>query len=86
MSDQEYRPGLDGVIASITKLSYLDTEIEQIVVRGYDLIELIQQKSYVDVTYLLIHGNLPSAEEAKKFESDLMDDLEEKPVTLYEVK
>ena len=54
MSDQEYRPGLDGVIASITKLSYLDTEIEQIVVRGYDLIELIQQKSYVDVTYLLI--------------------------------
>lgn len=84
MSDQEYRPGLDGVIASITKLSYLDTEIEQIVIRGYDLIELIQQKSYVDVTYLLIHGNLPSAEEAKKFESDLMAQADI-PEEMYEM-
>ena len=49
MSYPNYKPGLDGVIASITSISYLDTDIEQIVVRGYDLIELIQKRSYIKV-------------------------------------
>lgn len=31
----EYRPGLEGVIAVETEISYLDTEQEEIVVRGY---------------------------------------------------
>lgn len=73
MSYPNYKPGLDGVIASITSISYLDTDIEQIVVRGYDLIELIQKTSYIKVAYLLIYNKLPSDAEAAAFERKLME-------------
>ena len=36
----EYRPGLDGVIAAETVLSFLDTVEGRILIKGYDLIEL----------------------------------------------
>jgi citrate synthase len=36
--------------------------------RGYDLVELMQQKSYVDMFYLLFRGNLPSADERQLLE------------------
>ena len=42
MTTPEYSPGLEGVIATETSVSYLDVDIEQILVRGYDLIELAQ--------------------------------------------
>src|SRR5688572_361747 len=37
--DAPYSPGLEGVIATATSISYLDVDHEQIVVRGYDLME-----------------------------------------------
>lgn len=76
MSYPNYKPGLEGVIATITKISYLDTEKEQIVVRGYDLIELIQKTSYIQVAYLLLYGKLPLESEAKEFEKKLMSEAE----------
>ena len=42
MTTQNYSPGLDGVIATETSVSYLDIDVEQILVRGYDLIELAE--------------------------------------------
>ena len=39
-----FKPGLEGVIAGETNISFLDTEAEQIVIKGYDLIELAEQK------------------------------------------
>ncbi len=71
---QNYKPGLDGVIASVTNISYLDTEIEQIIIRGYDLIELIKNKSYVDVAYLLIYGKLPDVAQSLKFGKKMMNE------------
>ncbi len=35
---------------------------------GYDLIELMQQKSYVDMFYLLFRGNLPTSNERQLLE------------------
>ncbi|MCY0880293.1 MAG: citrate synthase [Firmicutes bacterium] len=60
----EYRPGLEGVIAAETSISYLDVEHEEIVIRGYDLIQLARTVSYLDVAHLLLHGWLPSVEES----------------------
>ena len=37
MSSEAFSPGLEGVIATDTNLSFLDVEHERIVVRGYDL-------------------------------------------------
>ena len=52
MSD--FKPGLDGVIATDTNVSYLDVDNEEIVIRGYDLIELADLKTYPEVAYLVI--------------------------------
>ena len=51
-----YSPGLDGIIATETKISLLDTVDCQIVIRGYDLIELSQDNSYLDLVHLLYHN------------------------------
>ena len=69
--EQDFRPGLEGVIASETAISFLDVEAEQIVIRGYDLIELAQTVRFVDVVGLLIDGALPDANGRVKLEKEL---------------
>jgi citrate synthase len=39
---------------------------------GYDLFELMQKRSYVDVLFLLFQGELPSQQQAKLFEALLI--------------
>lgn len=71
MEAQNFFPGLDGVIACETKLSYLDVEHEEIVIRGYDLIELSRKVKYLDLVYLLMEERLPSPEERAALEHEL---------------
>ena len=71
MADNTYRPGLEGIIAAETALSYLDVEHEQIVIRGYDLIELATKVDYLQVAYLLLSGHLPTAQEYETFSQQL---------------
>jgi len=76
MTQASYSPGLEGVIAAATSISYLDVEHEQIVLRGYDLIELARTKRYTEVAYLTLYGHLPSAEELAGFEGQLKAEAE----------
>ncbi|RDI96631.1 citrate synthase [Meiothermus sp. QL-1] len=69
----EYQPGLEGVIAAETEISYLDVDHEEIVVRGYDLIDLAHKRSYAEVAYLILHGRLPEEGEARAFEQALLE-------------
>ena len=73
MSD--FKPGLDGVIATDTNVSYLDVDNEEIVIRGYDLIELADLKTYPEVAYLVIHGQLPNPNQLSDFQKILLDDF-----------
>ena len=72
MGVAEYRPGLEGVIATETAISYLDVEHEEIVVRGYNLLDLARQRTYVDVVGLLVNGHLPDAAERAELERQLL--------------
>ena len=72
MSD--FKPGLDGVIATDTNVSYLDVDNEEIVIRVYDLIELADLKTYPEVAYLVIHGQLPNPNQLSDFQKILLDD------------
>lgn len=77
MSDQtSYKPGLDGVIAAETKLSYLDVEAEEIVIRGYELIELAEKKQYLDLVQLLLEGELPDEKERSALEQNLKQEYD----------
>ncbi|MCY7966954.1 citrate synthase [Bacillus haynesii] len=71
-----FKPGLEGVIAGETNISFLDTEAEQIVIKGYDLIELAEQKTYLDLVYLLLQDKLPDPMELKGIESALKNSYE----------
>lgn len=76
MKTSGYSPGLEGVIAAETAISFLDTENEKIVIRGEDLIALSREKGYIDVAYLLLEGKLPDAVERKRFEEHLKNNYQ----------
>lgn len=72
MTEQlQYKPGLEDIVASETSISFLDVQQEEIVIRGYDLIELAQNKTYLETAYLLIYGRLPDAMEYHQFQQDI---------------
>lgn len=59
-----YSPGLEGVIAGETAISTVEGGLSY---RGYPVGELAEKKSFDDVAYLLLHGELPTADESKAF-------------------
>ncbi|MBB6450735.1 citrate synthase [Geomicrobium halophilum] len=71
MAEQKVKAGLDGVIATETDISFLDVENEEIVIKGYDLIELAEKKNYLDLVHLLYEGSLPDQQGRLSIESDL---------------
>lgn len=73
---ENYSPGLDGIIAAETKLSFLDTVHSEIVIQGYDLIKLAENYGYLDIVNLLLNGELPSAEEKNLLEQKLKAEYE----------
>lgn len=62
-----YHPGLEGVVAAETRVSFLDLEAEEIVIRGYDLLELASHKRYLEVVHLLWEGRLPTPDDLGRF-------------------
>ena len=71
MIDQAYSPGLEGVIAGESALSRIDVEINRLILRGYDLVELTENACYEEVAYLLLYGALPTAAELAAFNQEL---------------
>ncbi len=71
MTGQAYSPGLEGVIAGESALSRIDVEINRLILRGYDLVELTENACYEEVAYLLLYGALPTAAELAAFNREL---------------
>ncbi|MCM8749665.1 citrate synthase [Thermomicrobiaceae bacterium CFH 74404] len=84
MAEEVYRPGLEGVIATETAISFLDVEREEIVVRGYNLLDLARERTYVDVVGLLIDGRLPDDQERAVLERRLLA-AAEVPAQIWEI-
>ena len=51
--------GLEGVVAAETQLCDLDGANGRLAYRGYDIADLARRASFEEVTYLLLHGELP---------------------------
>ena len=75
-AEQKFSPGLDGVVAAETKISFLDTVKGEIVIQGYDLIELSKTKSYLDIVHLLLEEHLPNEDEKALLEKKLKEEYE----------
>jgi len=53
--------GLEGVVAATTRLSHVDGERGELVIGGYQVEELAAHATFEETTWLLWHGDLPSA-------------------------
>lgn len=66
-------PGLEGAIACESKVGYVNGSKGWLVYRGYDIFDLCAYSTFEEVSYLLLHGNLPSASELTEFNERLME-------------
>ena len=63
--------GLDGVVAAATALSDVDGERGELIIAGYPVDELAAHATFEETTWLLWHGDLPSARELEAFRAEL---------------
>jgi citrate synthase len=68
MAEEIYSPGLEGVIAGETAISTVTGGLSY---RGYAIEELARNGTFDEVAYLLLYGQLPSAEQLDEFRKRL---------------
>lgn len=64
-------PGLEGIPAAESAISYIDGEAGILEYRGIPIEELAEKSNYLETAYLLIFGKLPSIPEFEKFSNDV---------------
>lgn len=67
----EYRPGLEGIPATQSSISFVDGQKGILEYRGISIEELAKHSSFVETAYLLIWGTLPSKDDLAEFEHDI---------------
>ncbi|MGK7915813.1 MAG: citrate synthase [Prochloraceae cyanobacterium] len=68
----EYQPGLEGIPAAKSSISYVDGKQGILEYRGISVEELAQKSTFLETAYLLIWGKLPTKEELREFETDIL--------------
>ncbi len=66
-----YVPGLKGIPAAESKISFLDGQAGLLTYRGYPIVELAQQSTFEEAAWVLINGELPNTDELTRFAADL---------------
>lgn len=64
---QEIKEGLEGVVASATRLSSVDGEAGVLLLAGFPVEEVAPRASFEEMTWLLWHGELPRAADLAVF-------------------
>jgi len=65
MSEPIYSPGLEGVVAGETAISTIEGGLRY---RGYPVGELVENASFDEVAFLLLHGDLPNRHQLASFQ------------------
>jgi len=69
----EFSPGLEGVPATRSEISYLDGKQGILTYRGYRIVDLAENSTFEETAYLLIDGNLPSRGQLALFDDQLRE-------------
>jgi citrate synthase len=67
----DWKAGLEDVIAARSGICTIDGEKGQLFYRGYEIGELAGHVSFEDVTWLLWHGELPTPAQSREFAARL---------------
>ncbi len=57
--------------ATQSAITFLDGELGILKYRGYPIEQLAEKSTFIEVAYLLIYGNLPTAEQLKSFQYEI---------------
>ena len=60
VDDMKYSKGLEGIVAAISAISYIDGLKGILVYRGYSIQSLAKHSTFEEVLYLLVYGELPT--------------------------
>jgi citrate synthase len=68
----EYKPGLEGIPAAQSSISYVDGKQGILEYRGIRIEELATKSTFLETAYLLIWGELPTKEELEAFKTEIL--------------
>ncbi len=71
MAVGEYKPGLEGVPATQSNISYIDGQLGLLEYRGIRIEELCAHSNFLETAYLLVFGELPTATQYANFVRDV---------------
>ncbi|MCR4296304.1 MAG: citrate synthase/methylcitrate synthase [Elusimicrobia bacterium] len=86
MSAPTVKAGLEGVVATETKLSMVDGQNGVLIIAGYPIEEIAAKVSIEELAMLLWTGHLPAKEEAQGIQHDLAGYRALRPETLEIIK
>ena len=66
-----YDPGFVSTAATESKITYIDGDAGVLLHRGYPIEQLAENSDYLETCFLLLHGELPTAEEKENFLSTI---------------
>jgi citrate synthase len=66
-----YDPGFTSTASCESKITFIDGDKGVLLHRGYPIDELAKQSSFLEVCYLLLHGELPTAAEFSEFDHNI---------------
>jgi len=80
-----YDPGFKNTGSCKSGITFLDGEKGILRYRGYSIEDLAEKATFMEVSYLLINGELPTASQLEKFEGDIMNenDVDENIKKIY---
>ena len=66
-----YDPGFTSTASCESKITYIDGDAGVLLHRGYPIDQLAEKSSFLEVCYLLLHGELPTAAEFEEFDHNI---------------
>ena len=67
-----YKPGLEGIPAAQSSVSYVDGKQGILEYRGIRIEDLANNSSFLETAYLLIWGELPTKDELEGFQTEIL--------------
>ncbi|MGD8339916.1 MAG: citrate synthase [Gammaproteobacteria bacterium] len=63
-----FDPGFAATASCVSTVTYIDGEAGILQYRGYPIEQLAEHSTFIEVAYLLLHGDLPSKDELSEFD------------------
>ena len=67
-----YDPAFNNTAACISRITFIDGDAGILRYRGYPIEELAEKSNYLETAYLLLHGELPTANQLKEWQHHIL--------------